>query len=145
MMRMRLDALLVGWSALAAALLALAACGEAPSGPRDHARVAVSAAPLRLPGISDVEYTVTVRNDAGDTVWSKAVSSSQYGDGAGAFSYVGSCDAASNPNQVQLVIDRLDDSDGATVGRVLAVGRIRGQVPLDGACRSPIAWAWRSA
>jgi cysteine-rich repeat protein len=114
-MRVQLNALAATWAAVAAALLTLAACGEAPDGPRDTARVAISTAALRLPGISDVEYTVTVRNAAGDTVWTKAVSSSQYGDGAGAFSYVGSCDAASNPNQVQLVIDRLVDSAGATV------------------------------
>lgn len=116
MKRIQLDVRRDAWGALAVALLALAACGQGPPPAQDdHARVAITAAALRLPGISDVAYTVTVRNGADQVVWSKAVSSAQYGDGAGAFAYVGTCDADSNPNQVQLVIDRLVDSDGATI------------------------------
>jgi len=97
-------------------LAVVAACGgrDEPA-PDDGARVAISAAPLRLPGISDVEYTLTVRNDDADVVWTRAVSSSAYGDGAGAFSYVGSCDADSTPNTVELVIDRVLDAEGGTL------------------------------
>ncbi|TNF25669.1 MAG: DUF4215 domain-containing protein [Deltaproteobacteria bacterium] len=94
----------------------LSACGE-PESPRpdDGARLALSAAPLRLPGVGDVEYTLTVRNRDDAVVWTRAITSSAYGDGAGAFSYVGTCDADATPNTVELVIDRILDTDGGVL------------------------------
>ncbi|PKN56005.1 MAG: hypothetical protein CVU56_18480 [Deltaproteobacteria bacterium HGW-Deltaproteobacteria-14] len=82
--------------------------GEAPV-----ARVAITVAPLNLTGISDVDYTITVTNGGvGDVVWTRALSSSAYGDGAGSLSYVGTCDASADVNTVTLSLTALYDAGG---------------------------------
>jgi hypothetical protein len=99
-------------------LALLAACGEAPpatSGP--GSRVAIAVAPLSLPGVSDVEYTLTVIADD-QTVWTRTVSSTAYGDGAGALSYVGTCDADAATQRVELVIERVDAGGAPLVAGV---------------------------
>ena len=85
------------------ALLVLAGCSKAdgPTGTTGgHLNVDVAA--LQLPGVTDAVYQLTVKNLAGQTVWQKTISSTQYGDGSGAASYVGTCDATSNPNRIEL-------------------------------------------
>jgi hypothetical protein len=72
----------------------------------------VSVAPLDLPGVGDVLYGLRVKNGAGETVWSKDVGSVDYGDGAGGVTFVGACDAGSNPNAVELVVKELKADDG---------------------------------
>ncbi|TNF28934.1 MAG: hypothetical protein EP329_16905 [Deltaproteobacteria bacterium] len=69
--------------------------------------MAIDVAPLSLPGLSDVEYTLTVVAN-GATVWTKTLRSSAYGDGAGAISYVGTCDAEFPQNTVELVLEALE-------------------------------------
>ena len=78
------------------------------------AEVVIEVAPLTLPGVTDVTYTLTVVT-ASETIWTRQVSSSQFGDGAGALSYVGPCDGTVNPNTVQLVVDAIQMVDGALV------------------------------
>jgi hypothetical protein len=103
---------------LVTASLAVASCsqgGDDASTPTD--RVSIHVAPLSLDDISNIAYTVTVRNH--DTppkvVWSKALESADYGSAHGDLAYVGPCDAGSSPNTVEVLIDRMEDGDGATV------------------------------
>ncbi len=77
--------------------LALAtACSSAPAGPQ----LAVSVAALSLPGLTDVCYDITVSNGpngSGDTVWQRdAVCATQFGDGVGDVTYIGTCDAGTS-------------------------------------------------
>ena len=86
----------------------------------------ITVAPLSLPGIKDVCYTLEVRNDQGQTVWTQEhVCSTQYGNSAGDVSYVGTCDADDSDdngdakNTVTLTIeniytDAVDPNDYAT-------------------------------
>ncbi|MCB9731184.1 MAG: hypothetical protein H6745_00975 [Deltaproteobacteria bacterium] len=102
---------------LAASALALAACGagDSPSPPADTGPgVRIAVAPLSLPGVTDAEYTLVVSNPGGE-VWRKTLTSRGYGDGSGALSYVGPCDAAANPHTVTLTVDHLyGGTDGTT-------------------------------
>lgn len=74
-------------------LLSLTAC-DTDRGVEADGTFAIRGAALNLPGVTDAVYKLSVRNEAGDTVWSKVVSSSAYGDGAGSVTYVGPCDAS---------------------------------------------------
>jgi hypothetical protein len=79
------------------------------------------AAPRRAtpgPGVGHVDVpcvgTVTLV-DRGSVVWSRTLSSLQYGSPRGDLSYVGPCDAAANPNAVTLTIDGLYDATGELI------------------------------
>ena len=65
-------------------------------------------APLTLDGVTNATYTLSVVNGAGDTVWTRTVDADAYGDGSGSLSYVGTCDASSNPNRIDLVVEPLE-------------------------------------
>ncbi|TNF38496.1 MAG: fibronectin type III domain-containing protein [Deltaproteobacteria bacterium] len=95
------------------AALALVSCEPATptDGPTDG-KLEVRAVPLSLGPITDAVYQVTVFNGVGDVVWTRDIASSQFGDGAGAMSYIGTCDPAANPNQVELVVVSLSDASG---------------------------------
>ncbi|TNF24192.1 MAG: hypothetical protein EP329_25475, partial [Deltaproteobacteria bacterium] len=101
--------------------LALAAaspwsCLAAEEAPAPSGRVAIDVAALSLAGVADAEYTLTVTNGAGgagDVVWTRTLRSSSHGDGSGALSYVGTCDAATGVNSVILDLDALYDAGGA--------------------------------
>ncbi|PKN56716.1 MAG: hypothetical protein CVU56_14675 [Deltaproteobacteria bacterium HGW-Deltaproteobacteria-14] len=90
------------------ALLVFAGCSKV-DGPVGSAggHLNIDVAPLQLPGVTDAVYRLTVKNLAGQTVWQKTLSSTQYGDGSGAASYVGTCDATSNPNRIELELESL--------------------------------------
>jgi len=88
----------------------LIACLDEPS--PDASRVAITVAPLELPGISDASYALTVTNSADEVVWTRTVTSSAYGDGAGSLSYVGPCDADASPNEVALELLSLTGTGG---------------------------------
>lgn len=105
-------------TAALAAVLALGGCtsGEAV-GPAvgDGSNIALSVAPLQLTGVGDATYRVVVVNGATptpETVFDVTLTSSRYGDGAGALTYVGPCDASANPNVVTLeLLELRDDAD----------------------------------
>ena len=94
---------------LLTSLLAFAAfgCGKdqtvAPAGPG----FAVTVQPLSLTGVNNASYTLTVKNASG-VVWTKTgLESTRYGDGKGALTFVGPCDASQNPHSVELVLESL--------------------------------------
>ncbi|TNF22965.1 MAG: hypothetical protein EP329_27940 [Deltaproteobacteria bacterium] len=104
---------------LIAVVAASFACGTAGSGVPEGPRVEIQVAPLDLPGITNAVYTLTVRNESGETVWSRQLDSTGYGAGDGSLSYVGPCDADDDPsgdgaatNTVSLVLDALDTAAG---------------------------------
>ncbi|PKN54104.1 MAG: hypothetical protein CVU56_28300, partial [Deltaproteobacteria bacterium HGW-Deltaproteobacteria-14] len=97
---------------LVASGLLVGGCLGAGDGSGAGGRVAIAVAPLSLPGITDARYTLTVRNASLEEVWSRSITSSRYGDGAGSLSYVGPCDADSNPNAVELVLESLTATTG---------------------------------
>jgi hypothetical protein len=96
----------------------LAACTGAGSLDTPGARVAISVAPFEIPTVTNAAFRLTVRNAADDIVWQRNIDADRYGDGHGSVSYVGSCDAASNPNRVSVEV--LELFEGPT-----------GEQPLD--------------
>ena len=99
-----------------------------PGGPS----VAVSVAPLALPGVRNACYTVTVTNQLGLPVWTaQHLCADQYGDAGGGLAYVGPCDADAtglppgdlvNDNTVTLVLEDLFATDGASPGNAIPHG-----------------------
>ena len=109
------------------ALGAVACAGHDPLTPTG--RLAIDVAPLHLAGVTNAEYTLTVTNGpngTGDTVWTKALSSTQYGDGSGAVSYIGPCDAATGTNTVTLTLTALYDAAG-----LVPVGTYMNPTPIS--------------
>jgi len=101
--------------AVAGLALTLAGCLDAPTPGGPTGQLAVAVAPLNLSGITNAEYLLTVHNGpnaTGDVVWTRTVTSQQYGDGAGSLSYVGTCDAATGTNTVTLELLSLSDLSG---------------------------------
>ena len=103
-------------TSLLLALAALSACqanAPAPTTVDAGPRVAINVAPLSLTEVTDARFTLTVTNGpngTGTTVWSREVTSSQYGDGAGGLSYVGPCDPTNGGiNTVTVTIEDLYD------------------------------------
>jgi len=88
-----------------------------PAPDKPGARVAIAVAPLDLPAVADATYTVTVKNgaDPAETVWTRELTSSGYGDGSGAISYVGPCDADEPDNTVTVELTHLYASGGAEI------------------------------
>jgi len=96
---------------VATAMTAAACTGggaRLPSG-----RLAIAVAPLDLAGVGDADYTITVTNGATQTIWTRSLSSSAYGDGAGSLSYVGTCDADEPQTTITLDLDELYDAGHA--------------------------------
>ncbi len=96
------------------ALVALPACSdESTNAPTSQFEIAVQ--PLTLGSIGDARYAITVKNadDApNNVVWQKAgITSDQYGDGRGAISYIGPCDASRNPHTIELVLESISGAD----------------------------------
>ncbi len=91
-------------------LVATASCVEAPGVPSG---LEVSVAPLTLPGVVDACYTLTVKNDANQTVSTRNdICASRFGANGG-ITYIATCDATdsdsngSATNTVTLTIDGL--------------------------------------
>jgi len=100
----------------AAAVLGLgltAGCTKDASTDTDAPRgIAVTVQPLALHNVTQAVYGLTVRNATG-VVWSKSgLESTTYGDGKGALTYVGPCDASQNPHSVELVLESLASATG---------------------------------
>ena len=108
MVSSRLHALM--WMSWTSGLLL--ACGGAsePSGPP----LGITVAPLSLPGVTDVTYRLSVSNLTGDAVWTRTITSTQFGDGAGGVSYVGTCDASEGESPNTVALEILEIRTGAT-------------------------------
>jgi len=125
--------------AIAAVAALWAACGSsAPDAPPpyDGPAVAIAVAPLSLPGVTNARYTLTVANDADETVWTKTLESVDYGDGAGSLAYVGPCDADRTPNTVTLTVDALFSGAGGDVP--LGGWSDPGPIAKETACRQDV-------
>ena len=96
--------------------LAAAGCADAPAtGGTDGAGVAITIAPLDLPGVTNADWRLTVANGATALVWTRDISADAYGDGAGSVSYVGTCDADAPATTVTLeLLNLYDAANGAT-------------------------------
>ena len=95
---------------IVAACALATACAEPPR--EAGAGLAVTVAPLSLPGVTNATYRLTVTNAAAQTVMTREVTSSAYGAGDGSLSYVAPCDADANDNTVTLELLRLDAASG---------------------------------
>lgn len=99
---------------LASASLNLGAgCAETPPAP--SATLEVEVRPLELDGVAEAVWDLRVANGAepSQTVFAVRITSSRFGDGAGAATYVGPCDADANDNAIEL---RLVGIYGSAVG-----------------------------
>ncbi len=95
---------------------ALAACGSGtqPSDGLTGPKFQLNIAPLKLDGVGEAIYGLTVLNGNGETVWTNSdVRSTRYGNGSGSVTFVGACDASSNPNTVRIDSLQLFDDSGA--------------------------------
>jgi hypothetical protein len=87
--------------------LAVIACGKDQSNEPKNPGLAITIQPLSLQGVNNAFYTLTVRNAAG-VVWTKTgLESTRYGDGRGALTYVGPCDASNPAHTIELTLDSL--------------------------------------
>ncbi len=114
-------------------IAALSACADQSSGPTGpQGNINLSVAPLSLPGIDDADYAIVVTNGAGDIVWQEeALTSNQYGDGAGSLTYVGTCDADEPVHTIALTTKTLTDSDGT---ELFAAGEAVNPCPAAAPC-----------
>ena len=84
--------------------LALAACSDTKPSTTNFR---IESAALQLDAVEEVTYGIKVLS-ATDTVWEKSgITSTQYGDGQSAISYIGTCDATANPHTVELTIENV--------------------------------------
>jgi hypothetical protein len=119
--------------------LLFVACGEdaieAPTGPG----LSIEVAPLSLPGIVEATYELTVKSSGGAVVWTKSpIASTRYGDGQGAITYVGPCDADGGLHTVELVLLSLTD---AVNGDLSSPGDFVNPTIQPGGARTPIVVA----
>ncbi|MCA9515671.1 MAG: hypothetical protein KC635_12065, partial [Myxococcales bacterium] len=110
---------LLGIMAALAATAVAGGCAKEAAGPAagGESRVAVNVAPLDLPGLSDVVWTLTVKNGAATpvVVMQRDVGSAAYGAADGSLSFVGPCDGQANPNTVTLELARLVAEGGEEI------------------------------
>ncbi|TNF24872.1 MAG: hypothetical protein EP329_24095 [Deltaproteobacteria bacterium] len=104
---------MAGILGIAASAVATSGCLSGDAAVAPTGRVSIAVAPLELPGVSDADYTITVTNQVNEVVWTRALASSRYGDGAGSLSYVGPCDADEPLTTITLVLDALYGPGGA--------------------------------
>jgi hypothetical protein len=121
----------IGLTALT--LLTVAGCsktGESAGEERSDSNIDLRVAALNLAGVNGVVYGVTVKNAGGDVIWTRNnLDSVQFGDGVGAISYVGPCDASegANPHRIELTL--LEMRTGP--GQVIPPSQYRNPAPPD--------------
>ena len=89
----------------------LLGCAAAPA-ETPGARLAITIAPLDLAGVTNASYRLRVLNSGDQPVVDVVIDADRYGDGAGSVSYVATCDADANDNQVELTLLALSDATG---------------------------------
>jgi hypothetical protein len=96
------------------AIGSLSACADSSSGPTGpQGNLNLNVAPLNLPGITDADFGVVVTNGAGAVVWQEStLASTQYGDGAGSLTYIGTCDAQEPVHTIALTVNSLSSGGG---------------------------------
>ena len=113
---MRVQHLLLTIMSSAAALTA--ACSDDQSA-QSKSRFALRVAPLEAVGGASYGLTVkTALPGPNNVVWSRAaITSAAYGNGAGAITYVGPCDASpgANPHRIEVVLESLSDTSGNAI------------------------------
>ena len=115
---------------------------ESPVPTGAKGRLAVAIAPLSLDGVSDACYSLAVFSGAPSSisVWERThVCASRFGDGAGALTYVGTCDASHvGMSSVRLIMEDLctGGSCPATAGGAnsLAASEWRNPCPAPDGC-----------
>ncbi len=84
--------------------LALTACSDTKPSTTNFE---ITTAALQLDEVEEVTYGIKVLS-ATDTVWEQTgITSTQYGDGKSAITYIGTCDASANPHTVELTIENV--------------------------------------
>jgi len=118
-------------TALAGIVLISGCAGGAPETPRSAENVAITVAPLDLPGVTNASWRLTVTNGAAtpETVWTRTIDADGYGDGAGSVAYVGPCDADANDNTV--TVELLELYGGAAGTAVVDPGSYDNPGPLS--------------
>jgi len=92
-------------------MISMAACGP-DSKVSDAGRVAIAVRALSLPDVVAATYRVSLENGLGHELWTKTLTSSDYGDGAGSLAYVGPCDASAPTTSIALTLVELRDASG---------------------------------
>lgn len=79
-------------------------------------RFEITALPLTLGSIGGATYELAVYNADEALVWSRTnLTSAQYGDGKGALTFVGPCDASKPEHTIALTLVSLQDEDGVDI------------------------------
>ena len=104
----------------------LAACAGGVPAPGPG--VAITVAPLELPGVTNARYRLVVKNHSDQVVVDRELTADAYGDGAGSVSYVAPCDADDNDNTVTLTL--LDLYGGAAGDAAFAASDYDNPGPL---------------
>ena len=117
---MRVHHLVLTIASLTAAT-ATVACSNDQAAVQSSSHFALNVAPLSLEAVAGASYGITVKSalpDPDNVVWSRAaITSAAYGDGAGAISYVGPCDASpgANPHRIEVVLESLSGTSGTII------------------------------
>lgn len=118
---------------LCASFLVVVGCAsKTPLDESPGNRVTITVSPLSLSAVTDAIYRLRVVNGDAAVVWTAEVSSSRYGDGQGALSYVGPCDASSNDNTIELeLLDVRNGPDSIPFVNPTANGPLRRTVRCE--------------
>ena len=105
----------IALSAMASAVFGMVGCSAEQAKPPETPgqKVEIQIAPLKLAGITEGIWSIVVTNGDNEEVWSRTeLRSTRFGDSKGSISYVGPCDAQSNPNRVTIDGLLLFDENG---------------------------------
>ncbi len=75
--------------------------------PPPRGRIKAAVGPLGYDDLTNARYTLTLKNENGDQVWSNTIESDNFGNGSGDLSYLGSCDLGAPHGTFELVLDAL--------------------------------------
>jgi len=117
-------------------IAALSACADQSAGPTGpQGSIELNVAPLNLPGITNASYDLWVTGNSGDQIWREdGITADQYGDGSGAVTYIGTCDAQDGTHTVHLKMNTLTD---ASTPDLFAAGEAVNPCPVDCSLTAP--------